>query len=219
MRSASKTLGGNSRRHSSAKRSVNAPSDLPRDHTINTCWQGWAGTYSVRSSRRCPRSTAPSSRPGSRVQPLSRTGQNKTVPHLWSTGDAQAHSVDVQMAPRTWSQTHAAEWAERLTQHDEEPLWKELQVLQSHQYQGWAFTLDATPSTYDLRSQLWVFGLCVHVLSTGQLQRLGAITGVPEHPQTKTSLGEGQSPSRPQSHRWVAGLLVAQATWQRPGPS
>ena len=102
------------------------------------------------------------------------------------------------------------EWAERLTQHDEEPLWnagwiplepqdhltiqhpyqghgvwQDLQMLQAHQHQGWAFTLDATPSTYDTRSQLWVFGLCVHVMRTGQLQRLGAITGVPDSPQTK----------------------------------
>ena len=103
------------------------------------------------------------------------------------------------------------EWAERLTQHDEEPLWnagwvplepqehrqlqhqcqghgtwKDLPVPQPHQYQGWAFTLDATPSTYDQRSQLWVFGLCVHTLHMGQLHRLGAITGIPTHPQTKT---------------------------------
>ena len=103
------------------------------------------------------------------------------------------------------------EWAGRLTQHDEDPLWNAgwiplepqdqltqhhpyqghgvwqgLQMLQAHQHQGWAFTLDATPSTYDTRSQLWVFGLCVHVMRTGQLQRLGAITGVPDSPQTKT---------------------------------
>ena len=117
------------------------------------------------------------------------------------------------------------EWAERLTQHDEEPLWnagwtplepqehrqlqrqcqghgtwQDLPVLQPHHYQGWAFTLDATPSTYDPRSQLWVFGLCVHTLRVGQwvfglcvhtlrmgqLHRLGAITGIPTHPQTKT---------------------------------
>ena len=63
--------------------------------------------------------------------------------------------------------------------------WQGLSVLQPHQYQGWAFTLDATPSTYDTRSQLWVFGLCVHTLRTGQLQRLGAITGIPTNPQTK----------------------------------
>ena len=103
------------------------------------------------------------------------------------------------------------EWAERLTQHDEDPLWNAgwiplepqdqltmhhpyqghgvwqgLQMLQAHQHQGWAFTLDATLTTYDTRSQLWVFGLCVHVTRTGQLQRLGAITGVPNSPQTKT---------------------------------
>ena len=77
-----------------------------------------------------------------------------------------------------------AEWANRITTHDEEPLWNSgwiplepqeqrqvqhpyhghgncqgLPVLQPHQYQGWAFTLDATPSTYDCRSQLWASAL------------------------------------------------------------
>ena len=33
--------------------------------------------------------------------------------------------------------------------------------------------------------QLWVFGLCVHNLSVGQLHRLGAITGIPNQPHTK----------------------------------
>ena len=102
-------------------------------------------------------------------------------------------------------------WAERITQHDEDPLWsagwialepeehrqiehayqghgtwQDLQVLAPHQHQGWAFTLDATPSTYDQRSQVWFFGLCVHAMSLGQLQRLGALTGIPSNPQNKT---------------------------------
>ena len=96
-------------------------------------------------------------------------------------------------------------WAERIFHHDEEPLWshgwiplepqeqcalhgswQDLQALAPHQYQGWAFTLDATPSTYDPRSQLWVFGLCVHHMTLGQLQRLGAITWIPGPPRTKT---------------------------------
>ena len=103
------------------------------------------------------------------------------------------------------------EWAERILHRDEEPLWshgwiplepqeqctvqhpyvghgswQDLQALAPHQYQGWAFTLDATPSTYDTRSQLWVFGLCVHHMTLGQLQRLGAITGIPSPPHNKT---------------------------------
>lgn len=103
------------------------------------------------------------------------------------------------------------EWAERITHHDEEPLWnvgwiplepqehkqvqhpyrghstwQDLEVLAPHQHQGWAFTLDATPSTYDQRSQVWVFGLCAHTMTLGQLQRLGAITGIPSNPQNKT---------------------------------
>ena len=68
-------------------------------------------------------------------------------------------------------------WAERITQHDEDPLWsagwiplesqenrqiehqyqghgtwQDLQVLAPHQHQGWAYTLDATPSTYSAAS-------------------------------------------------------------------
>ena len=103
-----------------------------------------------------------------------------------------------------------AEWMERLTCPEEEPLWstgwiplepqehrqqahpyqghgscQTLQPLAPHQYIGWAFTLDAAPSTYDARSQLWVFGLCDHTLSMGQLKRLGAITGIPTGDQTK----------------------------------
>ena len=109
------------------------------------------------------------------------------------------------------------DWAERILSQEETPLWsagwiplepqdqrqiqhpyqghgtwKDLQPLAPHQYQGWAFTLDATPSSYDPRSQLWVFGLCVHNMSMGQLQRLGAITGVPTQPHNKTrALMEG----------------------------
>ena len=102
-----------------------------------------------------------------------------------------------------------AGWANRITTHDEEPLWnagwiplepqeqrqiqhqyqghgKGLPVLQPKQYQGWAFTLDATPSTYDSKTRLWVFGLCVHTLRAGQLHRLGAIAGILGNPQTKT---------------------------------
>ena len=47
-----------------------------------------------------------------------------------------------------------------------------------------AFTLDATPSTYD-RSQMWVFGLCAHTMALGQLKNLGSITGVTAGGQTK----------------------------------
>ena len=57
-----------------------------------------------------------------------------------------------------------------------------------HQYIGWAFTLDATTSTYDPRSQVCVFGLCAHTQTMGQLRRLGAITGIPKGPQSQSSL-------------------------------
>ena len=36
--------------------------------------------------------------------------------------------------------------------------WAGLQIIPLQQHCGWAFTLDATPSTYDLRSQMWIFG-------------------------------------------------------------
>lgn len=102
------------------------------------------------------------------------------------------------------------EWMDRINCPEEEPLWsagwiplkpqdhkrqdrpyqghgawQTLQPLAPRQQQGWAFMLDATPSTYDTRSQLWVFGLCVHTMSLGQLRRLGAISGVAPGPQNK----------------------------------
>ena len=102
------------------------------------------------------------------------------------------------------------EWMDRLTCQDEEPLWAHgwiplkphkhreqqhpyqghgcwaaLEVLPLQQHTGWAFTLDATPSSYDSRSQMWIFGLCAHTMSVGQLRRLGAITGVAPGAQTK----------------------------------
>ena len=109
------------------------------------------------------------------------------------------------------------EWAERILCDDETPLWtagwiplepqenkndpqpyqghgawQDLQPLAPHQYQGWAFTLDATPSSYDPGDQLWIFGLCVHHLTLGQLERLGASTGAPPPPHNKArALMEG----------------------------
>ena len=106
------------------------------------------------------------------------------------------------------------EWADRIFAHDEEPLWncgwvpfepqehhqyphpyqghgkwQDLQILSPSQPQGWAFTLDATPSTYDARSQVWVFGLCVHHLTMGQLQRLAAITGIRKNQSSPGRIG------------------------------
>ena len=63
--------------------------------------------------------------------------------------------------------------------------WAGLPVIPLHQHTGWAFTLDATPSTYDNRSQMWVYGLCAHTMALGQLKRLGTLTGVPQGSQTK----------------------------------
>ena len=123
-----------------------------------------------------------SSHLGPRSHPFQRAGKPKQCP-VCEIPATPKHIVWM----RKWHKGRGhkpmpPEWAERLTQHDEEPLWNAgwiplepqdhltiqhpyqghgvwqgLQVLQSHQYQEWAFTLDATPSTYDQRSQLWVF--------------------------------------------------------------
>ena len=115
----------------------------------------------------------------------------------------------------TWhhNQGHAPlaiEWTERLQDPLEEPLWAHgwifrepqdhLQVAQPLQghgcwstleplplqpWQGLSVTLDATPSSYDQRSQAWIFGLCVHTYSVGTLLRKGTITGMAPGPQTK----------------------------------
>ena len=102
------------------------------------------------------------------------------------------------------------DWLERITGQDEDPLWskgwiplepqdhlhnshpyqghgiwQDLHPIGPDQYAGLAFTLDATPSHYDPRSQIWVFGLCIHTQSMGQLKRLGAITGAAQGPQSK----------------------------------
>ena len=103
------------------------------------------------------------------------------------------------------------EWMDLITSHEEEPLWSAgwvpleppehrhqdhpyhghgcwagLEPIAPQQHNSWAYTLDATPSSYDERDQMWVYGLCVHTMTLGQLQRLGAITGVASGVQTKT---------------------------------
>ena len=63
--------------------------------------------------------------------------------------------------------------------------WSTLEPLTLQPWQGLAVTLDATPSSYDHRSQAWVFGLCIHTFSMGALLRKGTITGMAPGPQTK----------------------------------
>ena len=54
--------------------------------------------------------------------------------------------------------------------------WNTLEPLTLQPWQGLSVTLDATPSSYDPRSQAWIFALCVHTFSMGTLLRKGAIT-------------------------------------------
>ena len=104
------------------------------------------------------------------------------------------------------------EWMNRITSHEEEPLWTAGWIPlepQEHRRQdspipgpwllGWlgtyctpnSITAGLTHSMLHLppmttRDQMWVYGLCVHTMTLGQLQRLGAITGVASGEQTKT---------------------------------
>lgn len=66
-------------------------------------------------------------------------------------------------------------------------LWQHLEVLSMQDHAGYAVTIDAAPTTYDVRSQAWVFAICVHTLSLGQLHRVAAITGLPPGKQSKAS--------------------------------
>ena len=133
--------------------------------------------------------------------------------HARSVESQQHQSTSFGFASGTKTQNHdpmPPEWMNRITSQEEEPLWAHgwiplepqdartahhpvqghgcwagLPVIPLHQHTGWAFTLDATPSTYDTRSQMWVYGLCAHTMALGQLKRLGTLTGVPQGSQTK----------------------------------
>ena len=63
--------------------------------------------------------------------------------------------------------------------------WQSLEPLPLQPWQGLAVTLDATPSSYDKRSQAWIFALCIHTFPLGTLMRKGTITGMAPGPQTK----------------------------------
>lgn len=65
-------------------------------------------------------------------------------------------------------------------------LWQQLAPLDIGTYQGHVSTIDAAPTTYDARSQGWVFAVCIHTLSLGQLNRVAAITGLPPGIQSKS---------------------------------
>ena len=100
-------------------------------------------------------------------------------------------------------------------------IWQTLQAIGPDQCIGWAFTLDATPSTYDARSQAWVFGLCVHTQTMGQLRRLGAITGIPTGAQTKPRAlfgGIGQTHHNPRQGHHPAQFRLGSLA-QEPAPA
>ena len=113
------------------------------------------------------------------------------------------------------------EWADRILAHDEEPLWnsgwvplepqehhqyphpnqgygkwQDLQILSPSQYQGWAFTLDATPSNYDTRSQVWAFSTISTTPQAHQqrvIVQLTAVWAKPREDHTKTSWSMSQN--------------------------
>lgn len=112
-----------------------------------------------------------------------------------STSSGYASGTVVEATPISWT--------ERVNDQGEEPLWargwinKEryehetgesslkghglwrLEILDLAAQRGYVVTIDATPTTYDLRSHGWVFASRLHTLSAGQLQRVAAITGSP----------------------------------------
>ena len=64
-------------------------------------------------------------------------------------------------------------------------LWQNLEAQDLALHKGLVVTTDATPTTYDVHSQGWVFAICIHTISLGQLKRLAAITGLPPGKQSK----------------------------------
>ena len=90
--------------------------------------------------------------------------------HIWSTG---------------WIPLEPQEHRQQDHPYQGHGCWADLATIAPHPYNGWAYTLDATPSSYDERTQMWVFGLCVHTMTLGQMKRLGALTGVAKGEQTK----------------------------------
>ena len=48
---------------------------------------------------------------------------------------------------------------EATSTHQGHGCWTALEPLALQPRNGWAYTLDATPSSYDERSQMWIFGL------------------------------------------------------------
>ena len=149
--------------------------------------------------RTMPGEDKPHLRTGPRSHPLQRRWQTQALPHLPGPGYTEAYLMVVQVAPNSTSQNGQSASSLRRKRPYGMPAgfhlnqrpyqghgtWKDLQPLAPHQYQGWAC------NTVQLRSAQSALGvrplcLCVHNMSMGQLQRLGAITGIPTPPHTKT---------------------------------
>ena len=162
MKSISMSLGGNSNTYSLMKPSNSAPTGLPKDPTTSICSQALTGT------------------PIDSSGPSYQSNRRGTSKHGFRAHCVSKMQHPPSHVPCATSRQLPPDWLERITGQDEDPLWSK-----GWMYAGLAFTLDATPSHYDPRSQIWVFGLCIHTQSMGQLKRLGAITGVAQGPQSK----------------------------------
>ena len=111
-----------------------------------------------------------------------RTQQHKPLPPEWL--ERITNPEEEALWSKGWIPLEPQEHLQQDHPYQGHGVWKELQPIGPDQYAGFAFTLDATPNHYDTRSQIWVFGLCL-TQTSGQLKRLGAITGAASGQQTK----------------------------------
>ena len=112
-----------------------------------------------------------------------KTQKHKPLPADWL--DRITNPEEEALWSKGWIPLEPQEHLHQQHPYQGHGVWKELQPIGPDQYAGFAFTLDATPSHYDTRSQIWVFGLCLHTQTMGQLKRLGAITGAASGHQSK----------------------------------
>ena len=171
----------------SRKPEANELPNWPKDRVTTTSSLGWTGVCTTNRSNACQTNAGPISRHGCKeLFNFEKMASPSNVPSAESQPPQSTSFGCVNGVRDKGINQHGRSESLDMMKCQGRGTWQDLQVLAAHQHQGWANTLDATPSTYDQRSQLWVFGLCVHTMSLGQLQRLGAITGIPSNPQNKT---------------------------------